>query len=102
MAALEPGRTSWTQVLDPVRLGPDDDVAQVTAVQVRAVVDRLVAAGQWRPVDPDVLIVFDADYDLSRLTFLLTDLPVEVLGRLRSDRVFRLPAPPRPVEAIVN
>jgi hypothetical protein len=33
-------------------------------------------------------------------TFLLTDLPVEVLGRLRSDRVFRLPAPPRPVGAI--
>ena len=25
VAALEPGRTSWTAVLDAVRLGPDDD-----------------------------------------------------------------------------
>jgi hypothetical protein len=100
VAALEPGRTSWTAVLDAVRLGPDDDVAEVTAEQVRAVVQRLITAGQWQPGDPDVLIVFDAGYDLARLAFLLADLPVEVLGRLRSDRVFRLPAPPRAVGAI--
>lgn len=95
VAALEPGRTSWTAVLDAVRLGPDDDVAEVTAVQVRAVLARLVQAGQWQPGDPDVLVVFDAGYDLARLAFLLVDLPVEVLGRLRSDRVLRLPAAPR-------
>jgi hypothetical protein len=59
------------------------------------VVQRLVTAGQWQPGDPQVLVVFDAGYDLARLAFLLADLPVEVLGRLRSDRVFRLPAPPR-------
>jgi hypothetical protein len=35
--------------------------------------------------------VFDADYDLARLAFLLADLPGRVLGRFRSDRVFRLP-----------
>ena len=95
VAALEPGRTSWTQVLDAIRLGPADDVAEVTAVQVRQVVQRLITAGQWKPGEPDVLVVFDAGYDLGRLAFLLADLPVEVLGRLRSDRVFRLPAPPR-------
>lgn len=95
VAALEPGRTSWTAVLDAVRLGPDDDVAEVTAVQVRGVLARLVQAGQWRHGDPDVLVVFDAGYDLARLAFLLVDLPVEILGRLRSDRVLRLPAPPR-------
>jgi hypothetical protein len=100
VAVLEPGRSSWTQVLDAVRLGPDDDQAQITAVQLRQVVHRLVAAGQWRPGDPDILIVFDAGYDLARLAFLLADLPVEVLGRVRSDRVFRLPAPPRPAGAI--
>ena len=100
VAVLEPGRSSWTQVLDAVRLGPDDDVALVTAVQVRAVVGRLIKAGQWRPGDPEVLLVFDAGYDLARLAFLLADLPVEVLGRLRSDRVFRLPAPPRAVGAV--
>jgi len=35
VAALEPGRTSWTRLLDAVRLGPDDDLAAVTAAQVR-------------------------------------------------------------------
>jgi hypothetical protein len=44
VAALEPGRTSWTAVLDAVRLGPDDDVAEVTAVQVRQVLQRLITA----------------------------------------------------------
>src|SRR5215207_335293 len=95
IAALEPGRTSWTAVLDAVRLGPADDVAEVTAAQVRDVVERLIAARQWVIGDPDVLIVFDAGYDVTRLAFLLADLPVEVLGRLRTDRVLRLPAPPR-------
>src|SRR5262249_35519929 len=43
IAALEPGRTSWTAVLDAVRLGPDDDEAEVTAGQVREGITRLVA-----------------------------------------------------------
>jgi len=96
IAALEPGRTSWTAVLDAVRLGPDDDETAVTAVQVRDVVTRLIAAGHWRADDPAILVIFDAGYDVTRLAYLLADLPVELLGRLRSDRVMQLPAPPRP------
>ena len=95
VAALEPGRTSWTAVLDAVRLGPGDDATAVTAAQVRDVVARLIAAGQHREGDPDILVVFDAGYDVTRLAFLLADLPVELLGRLRSDRVLYFPAPPR-------
>lgn len=38
VAALETGRTSRCQLLDAVRLGPDDDVTDVTARQVRRVV----------------------------------------------------------------
>ena len=95
IAALEPGRTSWTAVLDAVRLGPGDDEAEVTAAQVREVVTRLIAAGHWRAGDPAILIVFDAGYDVSRLAYLLAGLPVELPGRLRSDRVMQLPAPPR-------
>ncbi len=96
IAALEPGRTSWTAVLDAVRLGPDDDETEVTAAQVRDVVGRLAAAGHWGEGDPAILVVFDAGYDVTRLAFLLADLPVELPGRLRSDRVMQLPAPPRP------
>ena len=95
VAALEPGRTSWTALLDAVRLGPADDATAVTAEQLRGVVGRLVAAGQWRDGDPPVLIVTDAGYDVTRLAYVLADLPVELLGRLRSDRVLRLPKPAR-------
>jgi DDE superfamily endonuclease len=95
IAALEPGRTSWTAVLDAVRLGPDDDEIAVTAAQVRDVITRLIAAGHWRDGDAPVLVIFDAGYDLTRLAYLLADLPAQVLGRLRSDRVMQLPAPPR-------
>jgi len=95
VAALEPGRSSWTAVLDAVRLGPDDDETEVTAAQVRQVITRLIAAGHWHAGDPDMLIVFDAGYDVTRLAWQLADLPVEMAGRLRSDRVLYFPAPPR-------
>ncbi|MGW4651833.1 NF041680 family putative transposase [Kitasatospora sp. NPDC004289] len=93
VAALESGRTSWCQLLDAVRLGPEDDVAEVTADQVRRVLEDLVASERWCEGDPDVLAVFDAGYDAPRLAYLLKDLPVEVLGRMRSDRVMRRPTP---------
>jgi hypothetical protein len=95
IAVLEPGRTSWTAVLDAVRLGPDDDEAEVTAAQVRDVVTRLIEAGHWRDGDPGILVIFDAGYDVTRLAYLLADLPVELLGRLRSDRVLHFPVPAR-------
>jgi DDE superfamily endonuclease len=96
MAALEPGRTSWTLPLDAVRLGPADDATAVTAAQVREVIGRIRQAGHWRPGDPPVLVLFDAGYDLTRLAWLLRDIPVEVLGRLRADRVLYFPPPARP------
>jgi hypothetical protein len=95
VAALEPGRTSWTALLDALRLSPQDDATAVTATQLREVIQRLQHAGQHTPGNPDILIVFDAGYDVTRLAFLLADLPVELLGRLRSDRVFCSPPPPR-------
>ncbi len=95
VVALESGRTSWTAILDAVRLGPKDDATAVTAEQLRAVVERLVAAEHWQAGDPDILVVMDAGYDVTRLAYVREDLPVEVLGRIRSDRVLRLPKPHR-------
>jgi hypothetical protein len=95
VAALETGRTSWTALLDALRLTPGADVAAVTAEQVRDVVARLIAAGQWQDGDPDMLIVLDAGYDAPRIAHLLADLPVAILGRMRSDRVLRRSARPR-------
>lgn len=65
----------------------------MTAAQLRQVVERLVAAGQWKDGDADIMVVMDAGYDPMRLAHVLADLPVEVVGRLRSDRVLRGPAP---------
>ncbi|HZM75379.1 MAG TPA: NF041680 family putative transposase, partial [Candidatus Limnocylindrales bacterium] len=95
VAALEPGRTSWTATLDAQRLAPGVDVAALTATQVRDVVGRLLDVGQQPPTAPDILIVLDAGYDVPRIAFLLKDLPVQVLGRMRSDRVLCRPAPAR-------
>ncbi|MFF1875658.1 NF041680 family putative transposase [Kitasatospora herbaricolor] len=95
ITALEPGRSSWTAPLDALRLAPGDDAAQVTARQLRDLVKRLISARQWQAGDPDVLVVADAGYDAPRLAFLLKDLPVQVLARMRSDRVLRRACPPR-------
>ncbi|MGW1170721.1 transposase [Streptomyces sp. NPDC001153] len=87
MAALETGRTSWTAVLDAVRLDPGADVAAVTAVQLREVVERLVAAGQWKQGDPNVLVVLDAEYDPPRIAHLLGDLPPFAMPELYEPRL---------------
>ena len=63
------------------------------ATQLRDVVDRLVTAEQWKPGDPNIVIVADTGYDITRLAHVLADLPVELVGRLRCDRVLRLPKP---------
>jgi hypothetical protein len=89
VAALEPGPTSWTALLDAIRLAPSDDATAVTAAQLRAVVVKLVGAGHWSVGDPPVTIVADAGYDVARLAYLLSDLPVLMVARVRSDRVYR-------------
>lgn len=94
VTALETGRSSWTAPLDIRRLAPGDDTASVTAAQLREVVERLITAGHWQPGDPDIWIVADAGYDGPRLAFLLADLPVKLLVRMRSDRVLRRQPPP--------
>nr|WP_246041245.1 transposase [Streptomyces cadmiisoli] len=89
--AAPPGRRCWTRSA----WSPVSDVAAVTTVQIREVIERLVTAGQWKPGDPEVLVVLDAGYDAPRIAHLLDGLPIEVLGRLRSDRVMRRPTPTR-------
>ncbi|GIF13537.1 hypothetical protein Ate01nite_35690 [Actinoplanes teichomyceticus] len=74
VAALEPGRTSWTAMLDVVRLGPAGDATAVTATQLHDVMERLIACGQQQPGDPNILIVCDAGYDVTRLAWALRDI----------------------------
>lgn len=92
VCALEAEASSWTALLDVVRLHPDEDATAVTAAQLRAVFENLTRAGHHRASDPDILVVMDAGYDVARLAFLLDDLPVTLVARVRSDRVFHAPA----------
>ncbi|GAA1087069.1 hypothetical protein GCM10009579_04950 [Streptomyces javensis] len=96
VAALETGRTSGTAVLDAIRLQPGADLAvTTTTAQLREVVERLIAAGQWYDRDPDMLVVLDTGYDAPCIAHLMAGLLVEILGRLRSDRVMCRSTPPR-------
>lgn len=70
VAALETGRTSWTAILDAVRLGPADDATAVTATQLRQVVGPIIDAGHWQAGDPNILIVADAGYDVTHPPYL--------------------------------
>jgi hypothetical protein len=96
LAALESGRTSWTAPLGAIRLSPGDDLTEVTAGQIRDLVHALRQAGHLRDGDSNILVALDAGYDVIRLAHLLADLPVDLLARVRSDRVFHTPAQPNP------
>ncbi|MFD6969074.1 transposase [Streptomyces sp. NPDC059949] len=61
----------------------------MTAALLRDVIERLIAAGQRTPGEPD--IVTDAGYDVTRLAWVLQDLPVDLVSRARGDRATRLP-----------
>ena len=106
VAALERGRTSWVALLDAVRLGPADDATAVTAAQLRDVVERLIATGHWKETESDILIVMDSGYDVTRLAYVLADLPVgdggaaalgprDAAARARRAHRARAPPPPR-------
>src|SRR6266550_170820 len=86
-AGLEWGASSWTALLDAVRIGPHDDATVVTVGQLAQVLARLAAAGilDGRPAP---VFVFDSGYDLTRITFLATQrgAGVQILGRVRRDR----------------
>jgi hypothetical protein len=95
-AGLEWGASSWTALLDARRICPDDDATVVTVGQIKDLVARLAAAGTLSGRAAPVF-VFDSGYDLTRISYLaaLDGLQVQVLGRVRSDRVFYAPTPER-------
>jgi len=97
VVAVESGPTSWTAVLDVVRLGPADDATAATAAQLRAVGGRLHSGGHWRAGDPAILVVLDSGYDVCGLAFVLADLPIQLIGRSAPIGCCSLPHPRRSV-----
>ncbi|WP_435972402.1 transposase [Streptomyces sp. Qhu_M48] len=93
--ALEPCRSSWTAPLGALRPASGDHTDTVSAGQLRDLVERLITAGQCQTGDPDIRVIADAGYDAPHMAHPRRDLPVQVLARMRSDRVLRRPAPSR-------
>ncbi|WP_234018230.1 transposase [Streptomyces sp. ATexAB-D23] len=88
VAALELGPASRTRSW--TRSGSDRPGGRRNRSHRRP--ERLIAAGQWQAGNPDIVVV---SYDITRLAWDLRDLRVELVGRVRSDHVMRLPKPPR-------
>jgi hypothetical protein len=88
-AGLEWGASSWTAPLDAVRVRPDDDATLVALDQIERVMGMLknagTLAGRGEPV-----FVFDSGYDMTRISYLCAqrDLDVQILGRVRSNRMY--------------
>lgn len=91
------GTCSWVDPVDARRIVPGEDHATVAVEQVRALVADLSATGRWSPGDVAPLVMFDAGYPGTDLAHTLADAPVQLLVRVRSDRVFySAPSPVRP------
>jgi len=81
---------SWTAPCDTMRIPPTANATNATVDQVRRLVDLL-------PADREVpMFVFDAGYDPIAISYELADTRTQILCRIRDDRVFHHPAPPRP------
>ena len=91
VAQLSFGRDSWTWPADVRRIAPGQDAAGATVAQVREAAARLGGHGEV-PV-----FVFDAGpaYDPAWLAWELAGERVQVLVRLRRNRVFYRDPPPR-------
>jgi hypothetical protein len=73
---------SWSAPVSSQRLEPTDNLQQVAATQIRALLKR-------RPHRGDVpIFVFDAGYDAVQLAQQLGDVSIGLLVRLRSNRCF--------------
>jgi len=73
------------------RLRPGEDHVDATVAQVTDLLGDLAATGRRRPADPPPLVMLDAGYPATDLSHALAGLPVQLLVRLRSDRVFYAP-----------
>jgi hypothetical protein len=78
---MEAGRWQWTQAAPPRPAATDGRLVPA------------VAGCRRRQGDADILIAFGNGYVAPRMAHLPHGLPVEVLGRLHSDRVMRKPVP---------
>lgn len=82
------GASSWVDPIEARRLRPTEHHTEVALTQVRNLLTDLRATGRWTAGDPLPLVVFDAGNQGTDLAAGLDTLPVQILVRLRSNRIF--------------
>lgn len=82
ITGLDWANDSWTAPMDAARIPPAADAVAATVTQIRELTGRL------GPTEQTPIFVFDAGYDPIALTYELADTGVDVVVRIRDDRVF--------------
>ena len=89
------GASSWVDAVGARRLRPGEDHADATVARISDLLAGLAATGKWKPGDPPPLVMLDAGYPATDICHALAGQPVQVLARLRGDRVFYADPAPR-------
>ena len=89
------GASSWVDAVGARRLRPGEDHADATVARISDLLAGLAATGKWKPGDPLPLVMLDAGYPATDICHALAGQPVQVLARLRGDRVFYADPAPR-------
>lgn len=82
--------TSWTAPCDVARIPPTENTTWATINQIRDLAARL-PPGETAP-----MFVLDAGYDPIAISHELADTNIDIVCRIRNDRVFCADPPPRP------
>lgn len=82
------GSSSWVDPVAARRVGPGGDAVALALEQVADLLGDLEAGGCRPAGSPVPLVMFDAGYPASYLAHALAGQQVQVLVRVRSDRVF--------------
>ncbi len=89
VVGLSASADSWTAPLHAHRLAVPDNLNTVAVARVRALLPRLEPG----PLTP--LFAFDAGFDPVQLSVGLSDVDAQIVVRIRDDRKFFTPPPPR-------
>jgi hypothetical protein len=89
------GSSSWVDPIEARRIRPHEDHADVTVEQITRLLADLRDAGRLGDHQPPPLVMLDAGNPSTQISLALADQPVQVLVRLRSNRVFHTDPEPR-------
>ena len=89
------GSSSWVDPIDARRVLPGSSHLDAPIEQVTTLLRDLTQGGVWHTGDPSPLVMFDSGYPGAALAHRLAGQAVQLLVRVRADRVFYGPPPPR-------